>query len=370
MRELNIDLYDGDGCYSVGTNQFQADDGSTQQAKLCFHPNFLSPELLQITKRPSLDFFIFVTLRTIYSMYNMSGNPKEKNFYKSTFGYYESLGSESQIDVSTYRVTDFLLTEMVKNIEAETKKKCLAVSTPDDHSVTAPDNPRERCGYGYRNFFVPYETSVKAAMEAKKDFPDMDFSGEHQPLDAKGIDYWLRRDKNKQLLQVIAFLRSCSPDVTLHLKFFDDSRTHIDAAKELASQLPLNITFKIYYHAPQKNIFADLNKPEMIIDTRLAPLNSSALVAQRLRFAPLGCSRRKRQRENNSDRDDAKRDHHQLPSSVSNAAASSQAAHVITDNAVPAAPSDANAASTPMTDVESDALKDLNAALTLKMLRG
>jgi hypothetical protein len=150
-------------------------------------------------------------------------------------------------------------TMITSNLEKALGISCLAVSTPDDFSYTAPTNPLEQCGYGFENIIKPYEAELirknHALILAKKyngycKIPrDESF---HKSVDSKNANF---TSKNKQLILIgqHAFIKF--PDHNIELYYRDDlENLCMEATKISQEDLPNNIKLFITRDCPYNGI--------------------------------------------------------------------------------------------------------------------
>ena len=273
-------IYDFDGCVTLGIR----DKDNPEKIKLNVENKFLSPAFLQLAKTGGYAFSMGCTHRCYDSM-------QKKSYAHDTTailnGYKEYLNHQDPIDVLSW-----LTVNIPKNFTALSGLECIAVSTPDDFSQTAPkEDIKSQCGYGFKNILSVAEEGIK--LEGLKYVLPEWKSTVHFPVDAYKSKK-LFANKNAQLIQVLHFAKAeidklareqygLSAQPILEAHFFDDKLDILLSTRELdKASLPADIELKCYQHTEHHNICADLTKPLLKMNTMSLPdeKSSKALVNQ------------------------------------------------------------------------------------------
>jgi ankyrin repeat protein len=240
-KPLNFLVTDYDGCALRATD----DNGQPNP-----HPHLMSTALMTFAREFGFVAFYGCTHRTVELDLKATLLPARIKKYLQ------------YRDQQEFNPAHLLTTAVTQHIEDNTGLPCMAVSTPDDDSTTAPREFIGRCGYGYKHMMTPYEAalvkhnpgqlgSAAEAAEATQ-IHNVAFlpSYPHRPV--KNFD---AGSKNRQLIQIAHHARRLHPDKPIVLHYFDDMPYLCEAAARINPlQLPHQVTLHIYHYQYHKTL--------------------------------------------------------------------------------------------------------------------
>lgn len=142
--------------------------------------------------------------------------------------------------------------QIAENLQAVTKKKCLAISTPDDSLSHFELLRHERCGAGFKQYGEQYEQELlrinhkKLAANHKSGYVDVTATVRWNYTGCTELD---NDSKNKQLQQIMVHAENVYPNTSLAFTFYDDNILICRRALSLLNQwLPKNSRLQIVHH--------------------------------------------------------------------------------------------------------------------------
>jgi hypothetical protein len=243
------------------------------------HEDLLSPHVIAEGRSGRYAGFYLCTWRCARTTFQATFSDRVLNNYKANLK-------------NDYDPRKLLTTSVAENLEKVLGIPCIAISTPDDLSETAPAEQAKKCGYGYQNLIRPLEQKLIAINQDLLNKPC--YSGytdipvvstiQHQPL----WDGSLAKTKNPQLKQIASHASAHNPNKKVKLAYWDDEERHCTNASKLGlDELPNNVLLQITQLLNQSNLSRPIASiqgagipPSALspVSTLTSPLNSSALI--------------------------------------------------------------------------------------------
>lgn len=202
--------------------------------------DMISPSLIKHVESSKFDGFYLCTHRCLMTTFEVAFDDNRLQQWAESY--------------SRFNPKNITTTMIVQNLQKALGIPCVAVSTPDDFSHTAPiGDPLEQCGYGFRNLIAPYEADL---MRVNHDLIAAGYhSGYRKTSPLESLHHSNKnpdgKSKNKQLILVGQHAATVFSDRDIQLYYRDDQADICKAASKISSEdLAENVTLYITQDAP------------------------------------------------------------------------------------------------------------------------